>query len=80
MNTVAELCKRGYADRMILSHDANCFTDWFPPELHDQVTPDWHFLHIHNDVLPALRERGVTDEQIDQMLVHTPRDFFERAR
>jgi phosphotriesterase-related protein len=79
VNTVAELCRRGYADRMILSHDANCFTDWFPPELHDQVTPDWHFLHIHNDVLPALRDRGVTDEQIDQMLVHTPRDFFERT-
>ncbi len=79
VSTVATLCERGYADRMILSHDANCFTDWFPPELHDQVTPDWHFLHIHNDVLPALRERGVTDEQIDQMLVHTPRDFFERS-
>jgi phosphotriesterase-related protein len=80
VNTVAALCESGYDDRMILSHDANCFTDWFPSELHDQVTPDWHFLHIHNDVLPALRERGVTDEQIDQMLVHTPRDFFERAR
>lgn len=77
--TVAALCERGYADRMILSQDANCFTDWFPPELHDQVTPDWHFLHIENDVLPALRERGVTDEQIDQMLVHTPKDFFERT-
>ena len=79
VGTVAALCERGYADRMILSHDANCFTDWFPPELHDQVTPDWHFLHIENDVLPALRERGVTDEQIDQMLVHTPQDFFERT-
>jgi phosphotriesterase-related protein len=79
VNTVAALCESGYDDRMILSHDANCFTDWFPPELHDQVTPEWHFMHIHNDVLPALRERGVTDEQIDQMLVHTPRDFFERA-
>jgi phosphotriesterase-related protein len=77
--TVAALCESGYDDRMILSHDANCFTDWFPPELHDQVTPDWHFLHIEQDVLPALRERGVTDEQIDQMLVSTPRDFFERT-
>ena len=76
--TVAALCESGYDDRMILSHDANCFTDWFPPELHDQVTPDWHFLHIEQDVLPALRERGVTDEQIDQMLVNTPREFFER--
>jgi phosphotriesterase-related protein len=77
--TVATMCERGYADRMILSHDTMCFTDWFPPELHDQVTPDWHYLHIEQDVLPALRERGVTDDQITQMLVHTPRDFFERS-
>lgn len=79
VNTVVALCERGYADRMVLSHDAMVFTDWFPPELHDQVTPNWHYLHIEQDVLPALRERGVTEEQIDQMLVHTPRDFFERS-
>lgn len=79
VNTVAALCERGYADRMVLSHDAMVFTDWFPPELHDQVTPNWHYLHIEQDVLPALRERGVSEDQIDQMLVHTPRDFFERT-
>jgi phosphotriesterase-related protein len=79
VGSVASLCERGYDDRMILSHDANCYSDWFDPELEQQITPDWHFLHIEQDVLPALRERGVTDEQIDQMLVHTPKDFFERA-
>jgi phosphotriesterase-related protein len=78
VGTVAALCERGYHDRMILSHDANCYTDWFDPVLEQQISPDWHFLHIEQDVLPALRERGVTDEQIDQMLVNTPRDFFER--
>jgi phosphotriesterase-related protein len=77
--TVASLCERGHADRMILSHDANCYSDWFDPELEKQISPQWHFLHIEQDVLPALRERGVTDEQIDQMLVHTPKDFFERT-
>jgi phosphotriesterase-related protein len=79
VNTVVALCERGHAASMVLSHDAMVFTDWFPPELHDQVTPNWHYLHIEQDVLPALRDRGVTDEQIDQMLVHTPRDFFERT-
>jgi phosphotriesterase-related protein len=79
VNTVVALCERGHAASMVLSHDAMVFTDWFPPELHDQVTPNWHYLHIEQDVLPALRERGVTGEQIDQMLIHTPRDFFERS-
>jgi len=30
-------------------------------------------------VLPALRARGVTEEQIDQMLVANPRAYFERT-
>ncbi len=38
--------------------------------------PNWHYLHIHNDVLPALKERGVTDEQITTMLVDNPRKIF----
>jgi phosphotriesterase-related protein len=76
--TVAALCERGYADRLILSHDANCHTDWFPPELIDQAEPNWHYLHIERDVLPALRERGVSEEQIVQMLDVNPRVFFER--
>jgi phosphotriesterase-related protein len=78
VNTVVALCEKGLAAQMILSHDANCFSDWFPPGLGDEVTPNWHFLHIDRDVLPALRDRGVTDEQIDLMLRATPRDFFER--
>jgi phosphotriesterase-related protein len=35
-------------------------------------------MHIHNDVLPALRQRGVTEEQITTMLVDNPREIFSR--
>jgi phosphotriesterase-related protein len=41
--------------------------------------PNWNYLHISKDVLPALREQGVTDEQINQMLVDNPRRLFETA-
>jgi phosphotriesterase-related protein len=73
--TVATLCARGYAERLVLSHDASCHTDWFP---HDQIDPagNWHFTHIHDEVLPELRRRGVTDEQISVMLVDNPRRYF----
>ena len=27
--TVLELLRRGYAERMVLAHDASCFIDWF---------------------------------------------------
>ena len=31
VKTVVAMCERGHADKMILSQDANCFSDWFPP-------------------------------------------------
>ena len=74
----AELTRRGYADRMVLAHDAACYFDWVDPKA-SIFTPNWHYLHIENDVLPALRERGVTDEQIDQMLIGNPRRYFENV-
>lgn len=77
--TIAALAARGYADRMVLSHDASCFIDWFGPdsgELLAAVLPNWHYEHISNDVLPALREAGVSDAQVDQMLITTPRRYF----
>ena len=79
VNTVVAMCERGHADQMILSQDANVFSDWFPPGLQEQVTPNWHFLHVVQDVVPALLERGVTQEQIDRMLRDNPREFFERT-
>ena len=77
VDTVARLCERGHADKMVLSHDAMCFNDWLPEELVPVALPNWHYLHIHNDVLPALKQRGVTDEQITTMLVDNPRKIFE---
>ena len=77
VNTVARMCERGHADKMVLSHDASCFIDWLPEELVPVVLPNWHYLHIHNDVIPALKDRGVTDEQLTTMLVGNPRKIFE---
>jgi phosphotriesterase-related protein len=78
VNTVARMCERGHAAKMVLSHDAACFNDWLPEAALPVVLPNWHYLHIHNDVIPALRARGVTDEQLHTMLVENPRKIFER--
>lgn len=77
VNTVARMCELGHADKMVLSQDAACFNDWLPERDLPAVLPNWHYLHIHNDVIPALRSRGVTDEQIETMLVTNPRKIFE---
>ena len=75
-DTVVEMCRRGYVESMVLAHDASCYIDWLAPGVMD-LLPQWHYLHIEQDVLPYLRDHGVTDEQIDTMLVGNPRRIFE---
>jgi phosphotriesterase-related protein len=80
LDTLAELCYRGNASRVMLSHDKASFMDyWTNPEV-DQVMPDWQYTYVHHGVLPGLRDRGVPDEELEQMLVRNPRDFFSRGR
>ena len=76
VNTVATMCERGHADKMVLSHDASCYFDALPEETLPVALPNWHYLHIHDDVIPALKQRGVTDEQLTTMLVDNPRTIF----
>ena len=77
VEVIAELVRRGYAERIVLSHDAACYIDWFSEASRARTSPNWNFTHISDDVLPALRARGVTDEQIAAMLVANPRRYFE---
>jgi phosphotriesterase-related protein len=74
-DTVAALCHRGYASSMVLSHDAACYIDWYP---HDEDGAG-NYTYIHDQVLPALTERGVTAGQIETMLVVNPRRYFSAA-
>ena len=75
---VVEMCKRGFAESMVLSQDASCYIDWLDPGVMAML-PQWHYNHIHEEVLPYLRDKGVSDEQIDQMLVGNPRRYFENV-
>jgi len=77
VSTVVEMCKRGYADRMVLSHDACCHIDWFPGGKAGALMPQWNFRHICDDVMPALRKDGLDDETIRKLSVDTPRRVFE---
>ena len=68
---VAEMCRRGYADRMVLSHDCSCYLDWFTQSALAELK-DWHYLHVSQDVIPYLSDHGVSDDQLDAMLTRTP--------
>jgi phosphotriesterase-related protein len=75
---IAKLSERGHAEQIVLSHDTSCYIDWFPAEMIKQAAPRWHFLHISDDVVPALRTAGVTNEQIQAMTAANPRRIFEK--
>jgi phosphotriesterase-related protein len=38
--------------------------------------PNWKPTHLFTDILPRLREAGVSEEKIEVMLVGNPRRFF----
>src|SRR5256886_9157570 len=77
VEVLARLCPEGYAGKMVLSHDANCWTDMLSEDDKRRTRPLWHYTHISDDVLPALRKSGVTEDQIEKMLVRNPRAIFE---
>ena len=78
--TVLALLERGYADRMFLSQDFCSTLDWFPAEiieeLHAAMTPNWSMTFLFEQVIPELKERGMTQEQLDQMMVENPKRWL----
>jgi phosphotriesterase-related protein len=75
--TLAELCRRGYASQLVLSHDRHCTSDWFPEEGVVSVLPEWNYGFVQGSLIPGLMENGVTEEQIDLMMHKNPVRFFE---
>jgi phosphotriesterase-related protein len=75
-DTLVEMCRRGYAGSMVLSQDASCYLDWIDPAVLPFLA-QWHYLHIGDEVLPYIRDRSVTDDEIATMLIENPRRFFD---
>ena len=76
--TIAELCRRGYAGSLALGHDCCAWSDFFPSVAdYNRVLPQHHYLHIHDDVIPALRAAGVSESDLDAMFVANPLRHYE---
>ncbi len=78
-DVLAELIEKGYANQLLLSHDF--IISWLgrPLKLPEPLLPllaNWNPAHLFNGVIPALRERGVTEEQIRTMTEDNPRRLF----
>ncbi len=83
--TVLELLARGYAERMFLSQDFDVpiaeGLDWYPPEMVEQfeaagAATDWSMTFLFEGVIPALKEGGMTDGQLETMMAENPKRWL----
>lgn len=78
--TVLALLEQGHADRMFLSQDYCSTIDWYPLEVQDYLkaneVPKWSMTFLFEEVIPELKERGMTDDQLDQMMVENPKRWL----
>lgn len=75
---VASLCQAGHANRLVLSHDATCRSIAFTPAEMNKLAPHSNWRHLMADVVPDLRSAGVSEADVEQMLVINPATMLER--
>lgn len=73
---VVELAKNGYANRMFLSQDYCCTIDWYPERVAKEKFPKWSMSFVLEEIIPELRENGITDQQIQDMMFTNARRWF----
>lgn len=67
------LLERGLATQIVLSHDAAIHSRMTPPSWRRQHAPQWTMHHLHDRILPLLRQRGVGEDEIRTMMRDNPR-------
>jgi len=78
--TIIGLLGIGFADHIVLSHDH--ISEWVGqrPQLPPFIKPlmsNWSYAHIFKNIIPQLKEAGITDDQVNTMLVENPRRIFQ---
>jgi phosphotriesterase-related protein len=71
-----DLLSKGYAARILMSQDfiaSSMGRGGKLPEETLRLLANWSFVHIVRDIIPALKQAGVTEEQIRTMTVDNPR-------
>lgn len=79
--TLAALVRRGWRDKLALSHDCSVFIDEFDNEWSERRHTDldtlrFQYTHIEQNIVPRLLQEGLTQDDIDAMLCGVPMRFF----
>ena len=77
--TLVTLVELGYASKIVLSHDVSCCSQSFSEEAKAAHLPRWTLQHVTTEIVPQLRQAGVGDDALQQMLVANPAAIFGRV-
>jgi phosphotriesterase-related protein len=73
---IREMIEAGHLERLLISHDAGWFSAGEPGGGREKIRP---YTALWDRLVPALREAGVADEDIDKLLAGNPRRAFTIA-
>ena len=81
---IAKLIERGWEDRLLFSHDWAVYIDsqdytWAEAK-EKAFAPEHNLMNVHKDLLPYLREMGVTAQQIRKALRDNPLRLMENSK
>jgi phosphotriesterase-related protein len=79
VRTVIRLVADGNAEQLVLSSDAAVFSRMTPPSWRAVHAPGWRLVGVPSRIVPMLRDGGVSDDDIEQMMVANPRRILEPA-
>ncbi|MCP4750372.1 MAG: phosphotriesterase-related protein [Proteobacteria bacterium] len=77
---VTGLIAIGHIDRIIISHDYIAYMLGRslpePPEPFKELLANYHPTHLFKNIVPFLKSAGISDEQVNTILVDNPRRLF----
>lgn len=83
VETIIRLCRDGWEDKLLVSHDYAPYTGFLPSwkeaSTDEALENPVNFTYFTKFAAPMLLERGLTEEQLHKLTYENPRSYFERA-
>ena len=74
--TIANLIAKGYANKLLVSHDFFAFYDFGDTDFESQKNSVRDFTTVHKKLLPALRELGISEKDVKKLTNDNPRKLL----
>lgn len=81
VETLLALLNEGYEDKIMLSHDTVNVWLGRPPIIPapiQEIMANWQPTHLFENIIPQLREKGITEETIDKLFIHNAKTLFSK--